>query len=324
MRAETLEAVTRAAHHVASPKTEGNPLNPRSALTRRRNLLVLVVTVTSVALMSCEPAATVSAPAAAAACASLPKATGGSWTCTLDEEFNGTKLNRQLWVPQDTVTSGFHSGPECLVDSPNNISVANGLLTLTARKEAKPFDCSSAKEQFTTQYTSGEVSTYSKFSQAYGRFEVRAKLPATSIKGLQESLWLWPDDPTHYGAWPLSGEIDIAEIYSQYNDRAIPFVHYNNYLDTKVTNNACMISDVSQFHTYAVEWTPSSLTFIYDGRTCLVDQWSSLAPQADPQPFDKPFIVALSQVLGVGTNAFNPATTPLPATTQIDYVRVWK
>jgi hypothetical protein len=34
--------------------------------------------------------------------------------------------------------------------------------------------------------------------------------------------------------------------------------------------------------------------------------------------------VALSQALGINTNAFNPATTPLPATTSIDYVRVWK
>ena len=39
---------------------------------------------------------------------------------------------------------------------------------------------------------------------------------------------------------------------------------------------------------------------------------------------DQPFIVSLTQALGVGTNAFDPSTTPLPATTQIDYVRVWK
>ena len=41
-------------------------------------------------------------------------------------------------------------------------------------------------------------------------------------------------------------------------------------------------------------------------------------------PFDQPFFVALTQALGVDTNVFNPATTPLPATTQVDYVRVWK
>jgi hypothetical protein len=49
-----------------------------------------------------------------------------------------------------------------------------------------------------------------------------------------------------------------------------------------------------------------------------------MPPQIKPQPFDSPFIVALTEYLGVGTNAFQPGTTPLPASTQVDYVRVWK
>lgn len=254
----------------------------------------------------------------------LAKAGGGYWQCSLDEEFNGTTLNRSLWFAQDTATSGFHSGPECLVDSPNNISVANGVLTLTVRKEAAPFICADRYGPYPTQYTSASVSTYGLFAQAYGRFEVRAKFPSTSIPGLQESLWLWPDNPTRYGAWPMSGEIDIAEEYSQHSDRVIPFVHYNSGADMNVTNNYCMISDVGQFHSYAVEWTPQSITIIYDGHTCLVDTWNPMSPQVKPQPFDQPFIVALTQLLGVGTNAFDPVRTPLPASTQVDYVRVWK
>jgi hypothetical protein len=49
-----------------------------------------------------------------------------------------------------------------------------------------------------------------------------------------------------------------------------------------------------------------------------------MAPQTKPQPFDQPFIIALTQLLGVSNNAFDPAKTPLPASTQVDYVRVWK
>ena len=227
-------------------------------------------------------------------------------------------------MPITTAASGFHSGPECFVDSPNNTSVANGVLTLTVRKEATPFTCASPSGAYTTQYTSEQVATYGTFAQAYGRFEVRAKVPNTPIPGLQESFWLWPQNQVKYGAWPLSGEIDIAEMYSWVNDRAIPFVHYNNYLDPNVTNNYCMIADLGQFHTYAVEWTPQSLTIIYDGQTCLVDNWNPMAPQVKPAPFDQPFIVALTQLLGVQNNAFDPTTTPLPASTQVDYVRVWK
>jgi hypothetical protein len=35
-------------------------------------------------------------------------------------------------------------------------------------------------------------------------------------------------------------------------------------------------------------------------------------------------MIALTQELGIGPNLFDPATTPLPATTSVDYVRVWK
>jgi beta-glucanase (GH16 family) len=304
-----------------------------SGMTRPRSARRLVILAVSIATLwlAVSPSdaspklrrtATPNAPTTS--CGLLPKATGGSWECTLDEEFNSTTLNRKLWDPITTAESGFHSGPECFVDSPNNISVANGVLSLTVRKEAAPFMCDDPNGDYKTQYTSGQVATFRTFAQAYGRFEVRAKVPNTPVPGLQTSFWLWPDNPGKYGPWPLSGEIDIAETYSWVNDRAIPFVHYNNWLDPNVTNNYCLLSDLGQFHTYTLEWTKDTLTFIYDGHVCLVDNWQPLAPQTKPQPFDQPFIVALTQLLGVSNNAFDPEKTPLPASTQVDYVRVWK
>jgi beta-glucanase (GH16 family) len=262
---------------------------------------------------------------------SLPKSTGGTWQCTFADEFNGTSLDPSKWLAQRTDTSGYVSGLDaCFVDSPNNISVSGGTLNLTARKEPAPFTCGPSSGGFTTQWTSGMVTTWGgRFSQAYGRFEVRAKSPPASIKGLQNSFWLWPVDDQKYGPWPGSGEIDIAETYSQYPDRAVPGVHYYPAVpdptgSNTVTNTSCMLADYAAFHTYAVEWTLSSLKFIYDGKTCLVDFWNPASPLSRPQPFDQPFFIALTQALGVGTNEFDPATTPLPATTQVDYVRVWK
>ncbi len=257
--------------------------------------------------------------------AQITKADGSAWQCTFADDFNGTTLDTSKWVVQTTAASGFHNGPECFVNTPNNLSVANGTLSLTARKEAAPFTCASSTGSYTSQYTSGMVMTYGLFSQAYGRFDVRAKLPAATVKGLQESFWLWPDNPTKYGYWPTSGEIDIAEAYSLYPDRVIPYIHYTPATtDPNVTNTACMISDLSQFHDYVAEWTPTSISIIYDGHTCLVDTWNPAWPLTKPQPFDQPFLIALTQALGIGGNAFDPATTPLPATTQIDYVHVWK
>ena len=280
------------------------------------------------ALFGCASAFALPSSAEAATCgtSSIPKSTGGYWQCTWSDDFTGTSLNTSKWIPQRTDTSGYTSGKTaCFVDSRNNISVANGNLTLTARKESAPFTCKDPWGYFPTQYTSGMVSSWGRFAQAYGRFEVRAKAWSAQVPGLQTSFWLWPWDSARYGAWPTSGEIDIAELFSQHADRAIPFIHYTPLApDPNVTNNYCMVSNLAAYHTFAVEWTKTSIKVIYDGKTCLVDEWNPAAPLVKPAPFDQPFLIALTQALGIGTNNFDPASTPLPASTSIDYVRVWK
>ena len=252
----------------------------------------------------------------------------GSWECTFGDEFDGGSLDQSKWIAQRTETSGYTNGQTaCFVDSPGNISVSGGSLKLTARKEAAPFACTDPHGDFETQYTSGMVSTAEgRFSQAFGRFEVRAKVSSAQVKGLHSAFWLWPVDPTKYGSThPASGEIDIAELYSLFPDRAIPYIHYDQATpDLSVTNNHCMISNPDEFHTYAVEWTSSEIEVIYDGGTCLVHTWNPAPPLNNAQPFDQPFIIALTQALGIGTNQFEPETTPLPATTEVDYVRVWQ
>jgi beta-glucanase (GH16 family) len=255
---------------------------------------------------------------------SLPKAGGGQWQCTWSDEFEGSTLDGSKWIPQTTAESGFHSGLECFVNSPNNIAVTDGTLRLTARWEGHSFPCTSWGNSYTTSFTSGMVMTYQRFTQAFGRFEIRAKLPPVKVKGLQTSFWMWPENPSKYGAiWPASGEIDIAEAYSLRHERVIPYIHYLNLNEASTTNNYCMVDDVSQFHTYTLEWTLQSMKILYDGVVCLDLHWAPVPPQSHPQPFDQPFMIALTQALGIGENAFD-GNTPLPATTVVDYVRVWK
>ena len=284
-------------------------------------------------------ASTLTRPAGAPACGGEvppPKQGGGSWTCTFDDEFaastgDANALNTSWWVPQVTATSGYSTGPlgaeACYENSPSNISVSGGALHLTARKAPAPFLCG----PLLTQYTSGMVSTYETFNQAYGRFEVRAQLPSTTAKGLQETLWLWPVNDTKYGPWPASGEIDFSEFYSQYSNLDIPYIHYDYSASTvnatthtnTVTAYNCQITP-GQYNAYAVVWTPGSFTITINGSTCLIDNYLPDGGLTAPEPFDQPFFIALTQALGIGTNAFNPQSTPLPATTSIDYVRVWK
>jgi beta-glucanase (GH16 family) len=250
--------------------------------------------------------------------------TGTSWTCTFADEFAGTELDHDVWVPQTSDVSGFGSLSDCYVDDPDNIAVRNGRLELSVIREPEPFTCVAPKRvgNYTTRYTAASVSTYQRWSQAFGRFEIRAKFPAAAAPGLQGSLWLWPDNALKYGPWPMSGEIDMAEVYSQYNDRAIPYIHYLT-TSPRVTNDYCLLA-VDDWHTYTLEWTPSKLTIRFDGQVCVDHTIAPLLGGA-PQPFDAPFLLALTEGLGLDGNALDEADPPpFPATLQVDYVRVWR
>jgi beta-glucanase (GH16 family) len=255
----------------------------------------------------------------ASACqGTTPLGLPGTWNCTFDDEFNGTSLNTNTWVPQETASSGYVNGATaCYVNSPDTISVSGGYLNLTARQVA-PFSCPDGSNTFTTSYEAGMVSTSGLFDQTYGAYEVNAKLPASVIQGLQETFWLYPQTLT-YGPWPDSGEIDFAEYYSDFPGLDVPYIHYSqSSTDLNATSYSCVINQ-NAFNTYGVDWTPTSLTVLYNGTPCLVD-----TPSTGSEPFDQPFFIALTQALGVGTNAFTPGVTELPATTQIDWVRAWE
>jgi beta-glucanase (GH16 family) len=166
------------------------------------------------------------------------------------------------------------------------------------------------------------VSTYHLFSQQYGRFEARFKTTATAVQGLQESWWLWPDDrdPLAQLAWPLNGEIDIAETYSSLPGNAIPFLHYtasDNGGPTPGTNTAwSCVANRGVFNTYTLEWSASRLEIFVNGKSCLVNTSGDSA-------FRKHYILSLTQALGAAPNTVT-AGTKVPATMNVDYVKVWK
>lgn len=258
--------------------------------------------------------------------ARVDKPGGGHWTCTFVDDFRGDRLDPEKWVVQRTAVSGFRNNQECYGNE-DNVVVGGGVLRLTARIEAAPFTCQDPAGPFVTQYTGGMVSTWKRFSQTYGRFEIRARMPDVKVAGIHSAIWLWPQDPAKRGGKPMAGEIDIGEYYSVYPDRVIPYVHYTPAApDPSVTNNDCLVADPSAWHDYLLEWTPRTLTISYDGKRCLQHRWNPAAPLTRPAPFDQPFIIALTQALGVATtaNRFDAATSPLPATMQVDRVRVWK
>lgn len=255
------------------------------------------------------------------------KTDGSQWTCTFDDEFNGTAVDQSKWMALTTQGTGM-TGPDCKVDSPNNIAEENGVLRLTLRQEPQPVTCKNIDgSSYQTQYTSGGVTSATKFSQTYGRFETRAAFPGTTQPGVHSAIWMWPQsNRAKYG--DASGEIDTAEHWTANPHVYAPAAHFHpaaNWANpTGVTtpqwvNNTCSVSNPAAYHTYTTYWNPTTLTFLIDGHRCLKVDWQPAAPLSKPAPFDEPFFLTMN--LQFDTYA-NPSA--LPASMKVDYVKVFK
>jgi beta-glucanase (GH16 family) len=265
------------------------------------------------------------AVAASDACGTvLAKADGTTWACSYVDNFDGRSLDPTKWITQQTAVTGFRSGQTCFTTSAKNIRVFRGELELTAREEKGKFLCKSPSGDFTTIYTGGMIGTRTKFSQAYGRFEVRAKYPAVTTPGVHGGFWMFPLN-LKYGPWPASGEIDVAEWWSNEHTLVLPSLHYTgrDYLVDSGWN--CRVADPANYHTYTVEWLPSAISFFIDGALCFSRTPTPDAPLVWPQPFDHPFSMILNMGVGTvgGTNPVSSAT-PLPATYTVDYAKAWR
>jgi beta-glucanase (GH16 family) len=266
-----------------------------------------------------------SASAETDACGAVTlKADGTPWACSYVDNFDGKSLDPSKWIIQHTAATGFRSGLTCFTDSSKNIQVGRGELKLTASTLKGKFVCKSPSGDFTTTYTGGMIGTRTKFSQAYGRFEVRAKYPDVTKPGVHGGFWMYPLNHT-YGRWPASGEIDVAEWWSVDPTLVLPSLHFNGRNSEVDSGWGCRVADPSNYHTYTVEWLPTGFSFFIDGTPCFTRTPTPDEPLVAPQPFDQPFSMILNMGVGTDNGTVNAvsSTTPLPATYSVDYAKAW-
>ena len=155
----------------------------------------------------------------------------------------------------------------------------------------------------------------------YGWFEARIKV--SDVKGTWPAFWMMPKNFT---SWPGDGEIDIMEyaISTQGKDKSSSSIHCNAYNwpnNTQKTHVQPVANAASEFHVYALEWTASEMKFFVDGKQHLV--FKNEGKGRDSWPFDAPFYLKFNMAWGGNMGG---ATDPngLPATYEVDYVRVFK
>jgi beta-glucanase (GH16 family) len=254
-----------------------------------------------------------------------PKPGGGRYTCTFTDDFNGTKLDTTKWTAVKSSDDGFVTGlpvssPDCYLDRPGNVSVSDGRLRLTSLVEWKPFVCHTPRRDYTTRDSAGSVVSWGKFAQTYGRFEFRAKFPANATTDFDSALWMYPQNPA-YGKWPHSGEIDVAEWFGDGLDTnpVFPSLRYAGEDPAKRTGHNCFVPGAgTAFHTYAVDWTPTMMSFYYDNKLCFQHAWTPAAPLVRPKPFDQPFDLVMTQTGGWNKPVGHTVTL------EVDWVRAWK
>ena len=241
------------------------------------------------------------------------------WKLVWSDEFNGDKLDPTKWEFEINGKGGGNGELQYYTDRPQNLSVHDGKMVITAAKEK--FQGPDGKRD----YTSARIFSKEPASWQYGRFEARIKMPKG--KGLWPAFWMLPTAKV-YGEWPLSGEIDISEVIGDKPNITYGTLHYgdkwphNVHSGDKFTLPSGDFSD--DFHVYAVEWQEGEIRWYLDGKLFQTQtQWRT-ASAPYPAPFNQKFHFLFNVAVGGAWPGPPNATTVFPQTMEVDWVRAYQ
>ncbi|MFJ8577957.1 ricin-type beta-trefoil lectin domain protein [Micromonospora sp. NPDC093277] len=194
----------------------------------------------------------------------------------------------------------------------------NGNLVITTRREnPSGYSCWYG----TCQYTSARLLTANTFTQAYGRFEARIKIPRG--QGIWPAFWMLGNDIAS-NPWPNSGEIDIMENIGREPSTVHGSLHGPGYSGGNPLTGQTSLPGgqalADAFHTYAVDWAPDSITWYLDGVA-----YSRKTPAdagGNRWVFDHPFFMIMNVAVGGNWPGSPDGSTAFPQTMVVDYVRV--
>lgn len=246
------------------------------------------------------------------------------WEQTFGDEFNASSLDLTKWKKSDlwgNRTLYNNNEQQCYMA--DVFSMENGQLRIKAEKRfvsqaecrGSHSDLAYASGMITTagcnQWESGAHCTgLQPFSQAYGYFEMRAKL--TKGKGFWPAFWLLPIN----GSWPP--EIDVMEALGHQPNRAYMTFHYKDAAGAKraTGTNYNGPDFTAGYHTFGVDWQPGLLVYYIDGiERARVS--NSFIPS-------EPMYILANLAVGGKWPGYPDSTTEFPSYFEIDYIRAYK
>jgi beta-glucanase (GH16 family) len=293
--------------------------NKPSGLRRLPVMAALTVAMgASVAVLptSAATAAPASAESAASSSAAgLPAAVASGYKMTFHDEFDGDKLDTSKWGYQYGCFDPAQRSQAQYTDSPDNVSVRDGYLNLTARYSPMKTKwdgsqiartCKDGSTTYDAPFTSGMVTTKTKDGKVLyaapgtGFYaEARVKLPTA------RSSWsaFWGTGTK--GGWPGNGEIDVFESKGYDPSFLMSNIHTPRVGNPKKTtqHQGMMKGDTAtsqtEWHTYGVLKTADAIEFYFDGqmthRVKMQDMKGASNPFADPE---NNLVLKLNQMVG--------------------------
>ena len=240
-----------------------------------------------------------------------------AWKMVWHDEFDGSRLDSSKWV---YVVGGDGFGNkelEYYTGRPQNLYLESGMLAIRAVQE----DYRGA-DGVERGFTSARIHTLGKFSQAYGKFEARIKVPYG--QGVWPAFWMMGEGAAR---WPDRGEIDIMENIGREPSTVHGTIHGPGYSGSKGIGAPFVLPPGQRFsddfHIYAVEWEPNAIRWYVDGK-----QYQSVSPANLPAGtkwvYDHPFYLLLNLAVGGNWPGDPDATTSFPQMMVVDYVRVYQ
>lgn len=159
------------------------------------------------------------------------------------------------------------------------------------------------------KYTSGLITTKGSFSQLYGVFEIRAKLPKG--RGYFPAFWLLPVD----SSWPP--ELDVFEMLGHETTVLYSTTHTLATGEHTTVTNAAQTPDLSaDFHDYAVAWSKTDIRWYFDG--------VEIGRTPTPADMNKPMYLLANLAIGSSWPGSPDSSTVFPGIFAIDWIRAYR